>query len=110
MRTILTAALALFSVIYLRALSHEKNDSLKAQNSYWNATLLIRNGQYLEALDTLHIAAALRENLYTKQSVEFGNVQNLFGICYKSIGNYNKALEHFLMAEDALLADKAHTG
>lgn len=79
------------------------NDSIRATQSYRNASILIRNGNYLEAIDTLKYSARLRENLYSKKSYSYGLVQNALGISYRNLGNLNKALESFLIAEKAYL-------
>jgi CHAT domain-containing protein/tetratricopeptide (TPR) repeat protein len=75
------------------------NDSINARETYIRATVLIRNGEYSQAIETLKNSLSYREKVFTKESHEYGIVQNALGVAYKNLGNLDKAIEHFLLAE-----------
>jgi tetratricopeptide (TPR) repeat protein len=75
------------------------NDSINARETYIRATVLIRNGEFSQAIETLKISLSYREKVFTKESHEYGIVQNALGVSYKNLGNLDKAIEHFLLAE-----------
>lgn len=103
MKILFLLSLSLFSVSKLNSDSQRIKDSIQARLTYQNATNLIINGQYAEAIDTLKISSEFRHKLYSKESFEYGIVQNALGISYRNLGNMDKAIEHFLNAEKAYL-------
>jgi CHAT domain-containing protein/tetratricopeptide (TPR) repeat protein len=91
-------------VLYTSAENQHINDSTLAEQTYFEAANLIRNGLYSGAIKPLKISLEIREKLYSKESYEFGLVHNALGITYRNLGNLNKAIEHFLYAEEAYLS------
>ncbi|RIH63012.1 CHAT domain-containing protein [Mariniphaga sediminis] len=79
-------------------------DSIRAINTYKTASYLIRENNYTEAIDSLKISSALWEKIYSKDSYEYAITQNVLGISYRNLGNFDKAIEHFLLAEQSHLA------
>lgn len=80
-------------------------DSIRAVNTYNSGINFFRNSNYQEAIDSFSVSASIREKLYSKNSYEYGVVQNALGITYKNLGNLNKSIEHFLIAEKAYVSD-----
>lgn len=81
------------------------SDSIRAINSYNSGIIFFRNSNYQEAIDSFNISAKIREKLYSKNSYEYGVVQNALGITYKNLGNLNKSIEHFTLTEKAYLSE-----
>ncbi len=103
MKISLTFILSLFLYLHSYSDNQHTKDSIRATESYQNARNLIQSGDYLKAIDTLKFSAELRKKLYSDKSYAFGLVQNALGISYRNLGNLNKALEFFLIAEKAYL-------
>ncbi len=80
-----------------------KNDSIKARSSYLNGVALARNAIYQSAIDSFKYSLSIREKIYGKNSYDAGAVHNALGINYKNIGNQQKSIEHYLLAEKAYL-------
>lgn len=97
--------LFLFPLSY--SISANKNtfttDSIRAENTYNSGINFFRNSNYQEAIDSFSVSAGIREKLYSKNSYEYGVVQNALGIAYRNIGNLEKALNFFLTAEKSYL-------
>ena len=77
------------------------NDSIRAVDSYSSGRNFFSNSNYQAAIDSFLISSLLRKKLYTEKSFEYGIVQNALGITYKNLGDFNKSIEHFLLAESA---------
>src|SRR5690554_1328676 len=101
MKHLLNLIIPIFLFISNHTSAQHDADSLKASNSYKNATILIRNGLYSTAIDSLKYSAIIREKIYSRHSEEYGIVQNALGISYKNLGNIEKSLEHLVLAEQA---------
>lgn len=84
-----------------------KKDSTRAENSYAEGIDFFRKSDYKIAIDSFFVSAQIREKLYSKKSYNYGIVQNAIGICYRNLGNLDKAIEHFLYAEEAYLIELA---
>jgi len=82
------------------------NDSIVMQNYYSSALKLYSGGFYIQALDTLSYAFETGKKIYPENHYNLRNINNALGITFRTIGQYDKAIEHFLLAEQSYLAEK----
>jgi CHAT domain-containing protein/tetratricopeptide (TPR) repeat protein len=97
----------LLPLIIVSSISANNNaftaDSIRAVNTYSSGMKFFKNSNYKAAIDSFLTSAQIREKIYSKESYEFGVVQNALGITYRNIGSLDKALEYFLNAESTYL-------
>ncbi len=107
MKTSLILFITLLLTLPLYSINQNVNDSIRARETYSKALDLARSGEFSQAIDTFKISLFFREKYFTKESREYGIVQNALGISYRNVGNLEKAIEHFLLAEKAYNSNKA---
>ena len=96
----------LAQTLSLRSMNQYLNDSLRGNETYNKALELIRIMDYSHAIDTLKVSLNIREKFYSKESYDYGKVHAAIGVAYRNLGNLDKAIDHFLLAEIAYNSKK----
>lgn len=86
-------------------------DSIRARELYSKGSFLGSNGMDLQALDTFQESLQLRKKLYGEKNYNLAIVYKGIGIQYNKLGQFNRALKYFELAEQNYLLDEdAGTG
>ncbi len=75
------------------------SDSIRARELNRSAIILGMNNMHLQSLDTFFYSLELRKNIYGNEHYNLGAVYSGIGIQYRSLGQYDLALNYFHLAE-----------
>ncbi|NLO03154.1 MAG: tetratricopeptide repeat protein, partial [Bacteroidales bacterium] len=87
------------------SVNNHYEDSLLMQHYYEAGLGLYSEGLYSQALDSFKYAFETGKKIYSENHFNLRNINNGLGITYRNIGQYDKALEHFLLAEQSYRSD-----
>jgi len=105
-KILLYLVLYIFTSYYLTASNQEfKSDSIKARSLYLKGIALARVQSYNEAIDSLKVSLAISEKIFGKNSNVAAMAHLAIGINFKNIGNLEKSIEHYILAEKAYRGD-----
>ncbi|HKL31984.1 MAG TPA: tetratricopeptide repeat protein, partial [Tangfeifania sp.] len=95
-------------IFYLDAVNQNINpDSIKAKETFEEAINYYRETDYFNAIDLFNESLFYNIKLHGDKNEHTGNIYNALGIAYRNVGNYNKAIENFQLAEQSFLATSA---
>ncbi|MDD4225044.1 MAG: CHAT domain-containing protein [Mariniphaga sp.] len=80
-------------------------DSIKLYKLYDAGRELFTHGMFLQALDSFQLSLAMGEKTLEQNNPFFRNMNNALGIVYRNLGDYDHALQHFLITEQLYLAE-----
>ncbi len=75
------------------------SDSIRARELNRSAIILGMNNMHIQALDTFFYCINLRKQIYGNEHYNLGAVYSGIGIQYRSLGQYDLALNYFYLAE-----------
>jgi CHAT domain-containing protein len=85
---------------FLKAVNqHFKSDSIRSRESLNAGIDLARKFFLKEAIDSFQISLEIRKKTFGEKSIDVGIVHNALGINYRNLGQIDKSLEHFFLAE-----------
>lgn len=82
-----------------------KTDSLRAVEFRNEALNHFRNSRFIEAENFFKKSLNLNKKLFGEFSIETGRLYNALGITYRNLGDFDTAVEFFLLAEKSYLSN-----
>jgi CHAT domain-containing protein len=82
-----------------------ETDSIRAIELRNNGIMAFRESNYPDAIFFFKKSLEVNKKLYGVKSYETGRLFNALGIAYKNSGNFDEAIDFFLLAEKSYLAD-----
>jgi len=101
----LTVLIIIISFCILKAENQDvKKDSILMENYYNAAIRRYAAGFYSEALDSFKYSYETGKKIFDKNHRALRKINNALGITYRTIGQYDNAIKHFLLVEHSYLA------
>jgi CHAT domain-containing protein/Flp pilus assembly protein TadD len=86
-----------------------ESDSLTAIELRNSGIRAFQESNYPDAINYFNKSLELNKKLYGNKSYEAGRLYNALGIVYRNYGNFDQAIEFFLLAEESYLHDPKTT-